>query len=98
MKICNNCNVEIDSGCGKCPYCKGTSFTNIVGYGIADRVNADKARKKKMIIGVIICVIVFLLIIAYAVIRVTYFDPYSAYYRGDIIFPSSDGRPVGYFL
>ena len=61
----------------------GKSFTAVSGYGIADRMNEEKLIKKKMMLGIVIALILLLIIIGAAVIRMVYFDPYSAYYKGN---------------
>ena len=85
MKICDACGKIVDSSCTKCPDCGEEKFLTLKSCGASDYIKAEKDRKKTMIIMLIVCGVLLILLFGYAAVRMVYFDPYSAYYKGNAL-------------
>lgn len=80
MRICNKCNISVPDNQASCPQCGGYDFYELLEPSTEEY---NCRRKKKMIIGLLICLGALILILTIAAVGVLFIDTHSAYYMGD---------------
>lgn len=80
MRICNKCNISVPDNQASCPQCGGYDFYELLEPSTADY---NCRRKKKMIIGLLICLGALILILTIVAVGVLFIDTHSAYYVGN---------------
>ena len=80
MRVCNKCNIPVPDNQASCPQCGGYDF-----YELSEPSTEEynRRRKRKMIIGLLICLGVLILILTIAAVGVLFIDTHSAYYIGN---------------
>ena len=80
MRTCNKCNISVPDNQVSCPQCGGHDF-----YELAEPSTEEynRRRKKKMIIGLLICLGALILILTIAAVGVLFIDTHSVYYIGN---------------
>lgn len=80
MRICNKCNISVPDNQASCPQCCGYDFYELLEPSTEEY---NCRRKKKMIIGLLICLGALILILTIAAVGVLFIDTHSAYYIGN---------------
>lgn len=80
MRICNKCNISVPDNQASCPQCGGYDFYELLEPSTEEY---NRKRKKKMIIGLLICLGALILILTIAAVGVLFIDTHSAYYIGN---------------
>ena len=80
MRICNKCNISVLDNQASCPQCGGYDFYELLEPSTEEY---NCRRKKKMIIGLLICLGALILILTIAAVGVLFIDTHSAYYIGN---------------
>lgn len=80
MLICNKCNIPVPDNQASCPQCGGHAFYELLELSTEEY---NRRRKKKMIIGLLICLGALILILTIAAVGVLFIDTHSAYYIGN---------------
>ena len=80
MRICNKCNTPVPDNQASCPQCGGHDFYELLEPSTEEY---NRKRKKKMIIGLLICLGALILILTIAAVGVLFIDTHSAYYVGN---------------
>ena len=80
MRICNKCNISVPDNQAFCPQCGGYDFYELLEPSTEEY---NCRRKKKMIIGLLICLGALILILTIAAVGVLFIDTHSAHYMGD---------------
>lgn len=82
MRICNKCNIPVPDNQASCPQCGGYDFYELLEPS-PSREEYNRRKKKKLIIGLLICLGVFIITLVIAAVGVLFFDAHSAYYIGN---------------
>ena len=68
MRICNKCNIPVKDYQSSCPQCGGYDFYELLEPSISIE-EYNRRRKKKLIIGLLICLGALILILTVAACR-----------------------------
>lgn len=82
MRICNKCNIPVEDNQPFCPQCGGRDFYELLEPS-PSREEYNRRKKKKLIIGLLICLGVFIITLVIAAVGVLFFDAHSVYYIGN---------------
>ena len=82
MRICNKCNIPVEDYQSSCPQCGGYDFYELLEPSISIE-EYNRRRKKKLIIGLLICLGALILILTVAAVGVLFIDTHSSYYVGN---------------
>lgn len=82
MRICKKCNIPVEDNQPFCPQCGGHDFYELLEPS-PSREEYNRRKKKKLIIGLLICLGVFIITLVIAAVGVLFFDAHSAYYIGN---------------
>lgn len=82
MRICKKCNIPVEDNQPFCPQCGGHDFYELLEPS-PSREEYNRRKKKKLIIGLFICLGVFIITLVIAAVGVLFFDAHSAYYIGN---------------
>lgn len=71
MNICSKCNTSFPLEENICPNCGSTEVIKIVRSNTLTEIYELKARKKRMIISLLICLAVFIALVFYTIVRIS---------------------------
>lgn len=82
MRFCKKCNIPVEYNQPSCPQCGGYDFYELLEPSISTG-EYNRRRKKKMIIGLLICLGALIALMSIAAVGVLFLDTHSAYCIGN---------------